>query len=451
MQHLVRSRALENVPGEAQFHFGVAAPPSLQPAPADRTRLHDVEFFTLNIHTIQMADSIGRLLRKLVHNVSRDLQTVSHPDATLSQDRVFMRRLRGKNLTWRLLYAKILKLLGLRWKHITWLWQHLGTYEDVAALLDKFKPDLVVYFNILIGQLDCLREVKRRRIPLVLDIPNWDQASSKGPMTVWPDHAMVWTDFIKNDFCRIQDFPAERTHNIGVLQFDCYHNGTPPLPREEFCRIHGINPKAKIILYAYGQPPGIKAAEPFIQDILDVISDNKLGYPCHLIFRVSPRVPFPPGLFERPGVTVQYPLGQPAPDGLGWVPAANEDHMRMSTLVHSDLVINVFSTMCLDGLCLGKPVINFGYACGEPLDQPNRMERFFTYTHLLPVMRSSGTAVPRTKEEFRDAVIEALEKPTTRTQAAQALYNEMCGPADGQTWRRWKATLAKILNQHSST
>jgi hypothetical protein len=450
LQHLVRSRALENAPDLPQFHFGVVVPPSLQPAPADVARLAGVEFFTLNLHASRMKDLAGRTLRKIIHIISRDLQTVSHPDATLGQDRLFISRKRGKSLKWRLMYARVLKALGLRWRHITWLAQRLGSYPDIANLLDQFKPDMVVYFNILIGQLDCLREVKRRRIPLILDIPNWDQASSKGPMTVWPDQALVWTDFIKNDFCRIQDFPLNRVRNIGVLQFDCYHTGVPPLSREEFCRIHGIDPAAKIILYAYGQPPGIKAAEPFIDDLLEVIGDNKLGYPCHLIFRASPRVPFPPGLKGRQGVTVQYPLGHDSADGLGWVPAANEDHMRMSTLTHSDLVVNVFSTMCLDGLCMGKPVINFGYACGEPEDKPNRMERFFTYTHLLPVMRSQGTWVPRNKEEFRAAVIEALENPEDRAEVGRELYEEICGQADGLTWRRWKTALATIWEEHAA-
>ena len=183
LQHLVRSRALESVTDLPKFHFGVVTPPSLRPAPADVERLEGVEFITLNLHTSRMTDLMGRMVRKIIHTISRDLQTVSHPDATLAQDRLFMSRQRGRSLKWRLFYAKVLAAFGLRWRHLSHLAQRWGSYPDVASLLDRFKPDLVVYFNILIGQLDCLREVKRRRIPLVLDIPNWDQASSKGPMT----------------------------------------------------------------------------------------------------------------------------------------------------------------------------------------------------------------------------------------------------------------------------
>jgi hypothetical protein len=125
----------------------------------------------------------------------------------------------------------------------------------------------------------------------------------------------------------------------------------------------------------------------------------------------------------------------------------------MSTLAHSDVVINAFSTMCLDGLCMGKPVINFGYACGEPENLPNRMERFFTYTHLLPVMRSQGTWVPRTKAEFQQAIKEALNEEATvqrniRQKAGKELYEEICGEANGDAWRRWKTELDKIWNEH---
>ncbi|MDZ4405802.1 hypothetical protein [Prosthecobacter sp.] len=443
-QHLTRSRLLPLISGDEGFECTVVLPPSLDPSPAERERLPGVKFHLLDIHQLRPRDWLGRTLKKGVHVVSRDLLTVHAPHATLSQDRRHQLKQRGKNLDVRLGYAHLLKWAGLSWRHISRVAQNFGRYTEIAAILDEVRPDYVVYFNILIGQMDFLREVKRRGIPLILDMPNWDQASSKGPMTVLPDHVFVWSEFIKRDFCEIHDFPTDRVHPIGVLQFDCYFQGNPPLSREEFCQLHQIDPAAKIVLYAYGQPPGIKACEPFVNEILGIIGDNRLGFPCHLLFRASPRVPFPATLRERQSISIQHPLGHEAPDGLGWIPSPEEDRMRMSTLMHSDVIINVFSTMCLDSLCLHKPVINLGYVCGADESQPNLMERFFTYTHVIPVIRSSGTWIPRSRRELEQSLTEALSSPGTRRSAADELLHEICGPSDGESYQRWLAAFEKV-------
>lgn len=436
-QHLARSKLLPLLSSKEGFDCTVVLPPSLDPSPSERERLAGVKFRLLDIHQLRPRDWLGKTLKKAVHVISRDLLTVHAPHATLSQDRRHQLRQRGKNLDFRVGYAHLLKRIGLSWRHLSRAAQNFGFYPEIAEILDEVRPDCVIYFNILIGQMDFLREVKRRGIPLILDMPNWDQASSKGPMTVLPDHVFVWSEFIKKDFCEIHHFSPERVHPIGVLQFDWYFQGNQTLTREEFCRLHHIDPAAKIVLYAYGQPPGIKACDPFVNEILGIIGDNQLGFPCHLIFRASPRVAFPSALRERKGITVQHPLGHEAPDRIGWIPSAEEDRMRMSTLLHSDVVINIFSTMCLDALCLRKPVINIGYVCGRDESLPNLMERFFTYTHVIPVIRSSATWIPRNRAELDQALSEALRKPESRQDTARELLQEICGPADGKSYLRW--------------
>jgi hypothetical protein len=443
-QHLTRSKLLPLLAGEEGFECTVVLPPSLDPSPAERNRLHGTRFIILDINRLVPNDLLGKALKKIFHVISRDLLTVHAPHATLSQDREHQRKKSGKNITLRLAYAKLLKRAGLSWSHISQFAQNFGSYPEVAAILDEVQPNYVVYFNILLGMMDCLREVKRRRIPLILDLPNWDQASSKGPMTVIPDHAFVWSESIKRDFCQIHSFPADQVHPIGALQFDYYFQGNQPLSRREFCNLLNIDSEAKIILYAYGRTEGIDTSEPFVNEILDIIGGNRLGFPCHLIFRASPRVPFPPSLSKRSDYAVQRPLGHDAHDGLGWIPCVEEDRMRMSTLLHSDVIINFFSTIALDSLCLNKPVINLGYVCGAGENQPNLMERFFTYSHVVPMYRSKGTWIPHTRREMEIAIQEAISSPQSKIFAAVELLREICGYSDGHSYKRWLKAFKKV-------
>ena len=444
LQHLTRSRLLGLLRNEGGLACTVVVPPSLQPSEEELRLLEGVKFLTLDIHGLRPKGWLARLLNKPFHVMSRDLVTARSPHSILAQDRAHVFQRKKKNFSRRLQYARLLTKMGLRYSHLTQMAEGFGHYPEVDEVLDAEQPDYVVYFNILIGQMDFLKEVRRRNIPLILDVPNWDQASSKGPMTVLPDHVFVWSDFIREDFCSIHDYPREKVTPIGAMQFDCYFQGEPPLSREEFCRHLNIDPVAKIILYAYGVIPGIDTCAAAIIEILDIAGENKHGFPCHLVFRASPRHPFPEVLKGRQDVSVQHPLGKDSEAGLGWISAPNEEQMRMSTLLHCDIVINVFSTMCLDGLCLDKPVINIGYACGTDENLPNPMERIFKYSHLIPVMESDGTWIPRNKKQFKQAVAEALSNPGARRTEGAALLKHICGPADGRTYRRWFEAFRKV-------
>ena len=130
------------------------------------------------------------------------------------------------------------------------------------------------------------------------------------------------------------------------------------------------------------------------------------------------------------------------------MPSPEEDRMRKSTLAHSDVIINIFSTMCLDGLAMDRPVINLGYVCGDPENAPNRMERFFTYTHVIPVMESNGTWIVKTKKELQTAIQEALSEPTAKLNDGRTLLHQICGPSDGKTFQRWLEAMSCVVEKH---
>lgn len=231
LQHLTRSKLLGLVVKEGNFACTVVLPPSLKPRDEELQLLQGVKFVTLDLHQLRPKGLFARLLNKPSHIVSRDLVTARSPHSILAQNRAHLFKKKKKNLGRRLLYAHLLTKLGLRYSHLTRMAEGFGQYPEIGEILDAEQPDYVVYFNILIGQMDFLKEVKRRNIPLILDIPNWDQASSKGPMTVLPDHVFVWSDFIRQDFCSIHDYPLEKVTPIGAMQFDCYFQGREPVSR----------------------------------------------------------------------------------------------------------------------------------------------------------------------------------------------------------------------------
>ncbi|MEO0585234.1 MAG: hypothetical protein AAF135_23675 [Bacteroidota bacterium] len=443
-QHLLRSRILDEVAEKNIARPILILQNQLVPGDIDQQKLDRFEHCYLDFSGIRPHDLFGRLVHKLSHSLLRDLFVLYAPDDTQAQDRKF--KLRHSKSGWkvRMAYAYFLKMLGVHWKHISRIGLSWGHYPQIANLLDKHEPDLVIYFNFLLGRSDYLKEAKRRSIPLLLDIPNWDQASSKGPMTVIPDHIFVWSPSIKDQLVRIHEIPEDCVHYHGAVCFDYYFQNNNIMDRNTFCHKYGIDPSHHIILYAYGQPSGIRACEPIAEELLKMIDDIYPDIKCHLLFRASPRVSFPKELVQRSRLSMQYPCGTRL-EGVDWMPSPDEDYMRMSTIAHSSVVVNMFSTMMLDSICMDKPVINLGYACEEQGPNPQKMERFFTYTHIASVISNPGTEIPRSREELKESILKSIKHPTATRQYRQKLGMLIIGKMDGKCYQRWIQSVSKIL------
>lgn len=113
---------------------------------------------------------VSYVLDKLIHGLSRDVSCARHPESTLAQIRNSLLRARGVNPRRRLAYARLLVWLGLRSRHLAAWAECWGHHPEIPRVLDEEKPDVIVYSNMMMGQMDCLRTARRRRIPLLLDL-----------------------------------------------------------------------------------------------------------------------------------------------------------------------------------------------------------------------------------------------------------------------------------------
>jgi CDP-glycerol glycerophosphotransferase (TagB/SpsB family) len=181
-----------------------------------------------------------------------------------------------------------------------------------------------------------------------------------------------------------------------------------------------------------------------VKDIVDAIHNLNLDQQCHLLVRLSPRVAIPKLDVKFSNVSFQFPMGRLSSNG--FIPDKDENMMRASTLFHSDVVITVFSTMLLDGLCLKKPVINFRYSCNEANANPNPMDRFTRYIHLIPACESSAFYMPYSLQELTNSLETSFKNPLCKYPEGEKLLQHIAGHIDGANYRRWLHAVGKLLS-----
>lgn len=389
-----------------------------------------------------------RLFSKVIYGIAKSLYIAEHPKGTLAIKQRVDAINRGRYFNLRLSLAMVLKKLGLRSDRVARRQQCNVRPSDFGDLLDRERPSCVLYTCVIPFKAECLKEAKRRRIPLILAFSFWDQATSKGPLAVEPEYVLSWSDEMSREISEHHFISERKIRTCGVLYFDPYFQAEGRLARESFCHSLGVDPKKKIILYGMGDSRTLKCNLPFLETLGQMVANDELGFPAHLLVRVSPKDDY--SLYYHLSgdehLTIAYPKGTHEALLNRWLPDPDEDIDRVNQILHSAVVVCVSSTLILDSLCLHKPIVNLGYDAGGERPYHDSVRRFFDYTHAKPVLEEGGTWIVRDRTELRDALRGYLQCPETHSEERQKLLQRIVKYTDGRSFLRWSDTIVAIAN-----
>lgn len=319
-----------------------------------------------------------------------------------------------------------------------------GIYTD---LFEKYRPELVVastpgwrYDRYL------LREASGRGIPTASVIVGWDNTSSYSLPGARVDWITCWSEIQKEELMKGSDWPPDQINIGGIPSYDGYFKKQWLLTKDEYFRLHGLDPKRKLISYA----SSFITFSPNIQNVealAELVSSDRLKEPCQLLVRLHPNhfMEVPRFAAERemiqalatknPSVHVVEPV--PLGGSLGYY--SGEDMPEKSSMMaYSDVFVTVYSTMVVEASVHERPVVS---AC---IDSPVGWHGKFT----LPLSRigdwpthsrfrdSAAGRVAFTQDELREAINFYLEHPhADRIERRNFIVRE-CTYTDGTAGRR---------------
>ncbi|PKN89727.1 MAG: hypothetical protein CVU45_06180, partial [Chloroflexi bacterium HGW-Chloroflexi-7] len=123
-----------------------------------------------------------------------------------------------------------------------------GIYDD---LFEKYQPDLVV--SATYGWRNdryLLRESVKRGIKTGAVIVGWDNPSSYGVPAAPLDFVTCWSELQKQELVDGSDWDPAKVNIGGIPSYDGYFRKEWLIPREEYFKLHHLDPKRKLITYA---------------------------------------------------------------------------------------------------------------------------------------------------------------------------------------------------------
>jgi hypothetical protein len=239
-----------------------------------------------------------------------------------------------------------------------------GLYTD---LFDKYHPDMVIA-STPGWRLDryLLREAARRGVRTATVIVGWDNSSSYNIPGADVQWATCWSRLQKDELVYGSDWNPAHVHIGGIPSYDGYFHKQWLMPRDEYFKLHGLDPNRKLISYA-SSFVHFAPNFPNIEALAKLVSSDSLVAPSQLLIRLHPsHFQDKPKIFAEERARVfdlekRYPhvhVVQPVALGgsLGYYGGEDMDE-KSSMMAYSDVVVTVYSTMLVETAVHDTPMI----------------------------------------------------------------------------------------------
>ena len=277
-------------------------------------------------------------------------------------------------------------------------------------------------------------------IPTVNFIYSWDNLP-KGRMATHSDYFLVWSELMKRELlCYYPEVTEDRAFIVGTPQFEHYFNPALLESREKFLGKFGLSTNRPVVCFS-GDDVSTSPHDPaYLRDLAEALRLFPAEFRPQLIFRRCPADTsdrYRQVLEACPEVVSAEPLWHRPANG-DWthiVPDPADVRMLVNLVRHSDLVVNLGSTMAMDFAIFNKPAIFVRYnpvfdSAGWDVERVYQLPHFETVHRLQPVYWA------RSKDQLPVLVKRALTEPDELGGARTAwLETIACHPLDSASAR----------------
>ena len=332
-----------------------------------------------------------------------------------------------------------------------------GLYAD---LFERYQPKLVVA-STPGWRLDryLLREAAARGIQTAAVVVGWDNPSSYSIPGARVNWINCWSEIQKQELVDGSDWQEEQVHIGGIPSYDGYFRKEWLVPRDEYFRLHGLDPERKLLSYAasfVSFAPNYRNVEA----LAHLVATEGFSKPSQLLVRLHPNHFMDVHLYaderqriqklaqELPNVHVVEPV--PLGGSLGYY-SGEDMPEKASMMAHSDVFLTVYSTMVVEAAVQERPIVSLCLDTPGGWNWPRKFSLPLTQIGEWPThsrFRKAGAGrVAYDEAGLKEAVDAYLMNPEADLAARRKFIRQECTYTDGTAGKRTGEYLLSLLSR----
>jgi len=315
------------------------------------------------------------------------------------------------------------------------------SHPQAEAVFDRLQPAMVVTSSpgLIYSEVPLLRTAKRRGVPAMAIDPSWDNFTNKLMPVRRVDRLVVWNDLMKTQAVELHGYQPDEVRTAGVPQWDRYFTEGAISSREEFCQRVGADPLRRLVTLTTTP----QELYPHHDHVLRVMAGAlRAGrWPsAQILVRLHPRDDRAKyeAFAGQPGIIIEKPFRDTvrAGDGLAVDVTADSQQHLANTLRHSDVIVNVASTIAIEAAIFDTPVVNIAFDGEREAAFARSARRYYRFTHYVNVTRHDAVKVAWSPEEMVRDVRSYLDDRTQDAAGRARVVAEQCQFTDGRSAER---------------
>lgn len=311
----------------------------------------------------------------------------------------------------------------------------------------KYRPDLV-FFTTMYGKDPCIEiAASQQGVKTCAFILSWDNPTTKGPFPIWPDTAIVWNNIMREELLKFHKVPDANIFVSGPPQFDIYLQREYYASRDEFFRKWKLDPAKRLLTYTTGSPGMLPFEHEIVQMLHDKIKGGAFKQPCQLLVRLHPKDEY--AVYERfentPGLVLQLP-GRRGETIDSWNPTREDMYGLGETMLYSDVVVNIASTITIDAAAVDTPIVNLAFDGLSTKPYEKSCRRYYQFNHYKKIVETGGVTIAENLEAAVAAIQRYLDHPELEAQGRARIRQEQCHNLDGRAGERIGRYLISLLD-----
>lgn len=312
------------------------------------------------------------------------------------------------------------------------------SHPAAERTFDEARPSLLVTSSpgLIFSELPLLRTARRRGVRAMAIDPSWDNFTNKLLPARRVNRLVVWNDLMKQQAVALHGYAADEVRVAGVPQWDRYFHDDARASREEFFRRIGADPARKLVTLTT-TPQELYSHHDHVLDVMRRALTDGRWPAAQVLVRLHPRDDM--AQYARFDGADDVILEKPfratvrAGDGLAVdVTTASQQHLA-DTLRHSDVIVNVASTIAIEAAIFDTPVVNIAFDGEAESEFARSARRYYQFTHYVNITRHGAVKVAWTPADLVRAVGEYLDNPGLDAEARATVVAEQCQFTDGHS------------------
>jgi CDP-glycerol:poly(glycerophosphate) glycerophosphotransferase len=317
----------------------------------------------------------------------------------------------------------------------------LVAHPQAEALFDRHRPDLYIASSpgLIFAEVPLLRTAARRHVRSMAVDPSWDNFTNKLLPVRHVNRLIVWNALMREQAVAFHGYRDDEVRLAGAPHWDLYFQPGVTGSRQAFCREIGADPSRRLVTLTT-TPQELYGHHAHVLRTLVRGLQSGAWPAAQILVRLHPRDDL--GRYEEfrnvREVIIEKPFRPTAPtaDGLAIDITAQSQRHLADTLRHSDVVVNVASTIAIEAAIFDTPVVNVSFDGEAPSEFARSARRYYRFTHYQNITRHQAVRVADTPEQLIDQVARYLADPALDRLGRTRVVAEQCQFTDGRSAER---------------